>query len=110
MVSATPAGGCRLRGGVEVAGKSAGFDLLQIFLPEFVAMQAEIVKEVPGIDAAIVPVAEDQPQRIGADGLDALDADIAFSGLQRLLPGPMPAGLGRRGEDPQKFAGELETF
>jgi hypothetical protein len=42
MVSAA-ALGSRLGSGVDIAGMALGFELLQVFLPEFVPMEAEIV-------------------------------------------------------------------
>ena len=43
---------------------------------------AEIVEHVPGIQAAVVAVRENQAQRMGADRFDTFDLDITLAGLQ----------------------------
>jgi hypothetical protein len=47
-------------------------------------------RAVPGIQAAVVAVRKDRSDGVVADGLDALDADVALADLQNLLPGPWP--------------------
>ncbi len=99
MVSTAAAADCGARGGINIAGKTLFLDLLQVFLPQFVVMLAQVVEHVPGIEAAVVPVRENQAQRIGTDRFDTFDLDIALAGLQRFLARAMATGLSRRRVD-----------
>lgn len=103
MVSTAAAADCGARGGVDIAGQALFLDLLQVFLPQFVVVLAQIVEHVPGIEAAVVPVRENQAQRIGADRFDTFDIDIALAGLQGFLTRAMTTGFSRRRVDAQIF-------
>jgi hypothetical protein len=95
MVTAAAAD-CGARGGVDIAGQALFLDLLQVFLPQFVVVLAQVVEHVPGVEAAVVAIRENQAQRIGADRLDAFDIDIALAGLQGFLTRAVTTGFSRR--------------
>jgi hypothetical protein len=69
---------------------------------------AQLVQVAPRVQAGVVPVIEYEPHGIVADRFDFRDLDIVFANLQRLLPGPMTANLGRRRVDAQVFKRQLE--
>jgi hypothetical protein len=58
-----------------------------------VLLAAELVEIAPGIQAGVMPVAEHQLHRVGADRLDCIDAHIALAHLQDLLTRTVPAHL-----------------
>src|SRR5574343_1385707 len=110
VVMAAPASRSGAGSRIDVTGKALGLDLLQIFLPEGVAVLSEVVQEIPGIQAAIVPIREDQPQGVSADRFDALDIDMTLAGLQDFLTGSMSTRLGRWGVHAQELEVEFVTL
>jgi hypothetical protein len=57
-----------------------------------------------------VAVREHQLNRIAADRLDGVDADVLLACLQNLLPRPVPAHLRRGRIHAQEFAGKPEDL
>ena len=70
-------------------------------------MLAQVVKQIPGVEAAVVAVGKHEAQCVGANGFDTFDLDIPLAGLQGFLARAMAAGFGRRGEDPQELVVEF---
>ena len=100
----------RARCGVDIARQPLSFDLLQVFLPQFVVMLAQIVEKVPGVEAAVVSVREDEAHGVGADRFDALDVDVALAGLQCFLARAVTTCFRRRGVHPQVLEIQFEAL
>ena len=75
----------------------------EIVAPALVVLAAELVEIVPGIDAGVVQIVEDDAHGVIADRLDGDDADMGAPGDQRLLAGAVALHLGRRAFDAQIF-------
>jgi hypothetical protein len=102
------------RGSRRVVGRIATLALslqaVEIGLPEFVTMPAEVVEHVPRIETTIVPVAENRLDRVVADWFDALDRYVALADLKHFLPRSVTAGFRRRCKDAQVLIGEFKTL
>src|SRR5690606_2486925 len=93
-----------------IAAEAAGFQALQVIGPERVLVMTAVIEPFPGVDAGIVQVVEAQPHGIGADRLDADDADMAPAGHQGLLSRAMALDLGRGTFNAQEFRREAELL
>ena len=61
---------------------AAGVFLLQavqIGLPKLVAVEPEIVEQIPGVKPAVVTIRKDRPDRVVPDRLNTVDADISLA-------------------------------
>ena len=86
--------GSRAIGGiVRVAALAFGSQAVQVGLPQLVVVPAEVVEQIPGVEPAVVTIAEHRPDRVIADGLDAFDFDFALADLQGFLPRSVAPGL-----------------
>ena len=72
-------------------------------------MSAQRVQNIPGIQAAIVPIRENGLDRVVADRLNAQNIDVLLADLQGFLPDAMPARFGRWGENAQELVSQLKT-
>jgi hypothetical protein len=71
-----------------------GCEALKIGVPEFVVMFAQVIKHVPGIETAIMAIAEYRAYGVVADRFNALNADVPLADLKRLLARPVTTRLG----------------
>src|SRR6185312_8805380 len=99
----------RGRDGSWLAALSRLREAREVRPPVRLALRAELVQVFPRVDAGVVPVAEDELQRIDPDRLDRLDAHLLLAGLQHLLARPVSAHLRRGRVDAQVFARQLEA-
>src|SRR5262245_52389845 len=76
--------------------------LLRAFLPQF-------VKILPGVQAAVMAIVEDQANRVVSDRFDLGDDDILFADLQRLLSRAVAANLGGRRIHAQVLERQFES-
>ena len=72
---------------------SCGLELVQILLPECFLVLSQLVEGIPGVDAGIVVIIEEQLNGIVTDLVDTIDVYILFTELQFFLPGPHPLVL-----------------
>src|SRR5215471_16519528 len=71
-------------------------------------LSSQLVQILPRIDAGIVRIVEQQPDRVVAYGFDANDADIALAGHSPLLVWSMALHLGARALHAQVLGGQCE--
>ncbi len=71
-----------------------GLELGQVFRPEPVVLLAEHVQVIPGIDACVMVVIEEDLDGVGADLFELLDIHILLADLQFLLDGALHFGGG----------------
>ena len=73
-------------------------------------MLAQTVKDIPGVQAAIMPIGKNRTDRVVANRFNAQDIHIAFADLQGFLAWPVSTCLGRGGEYPQELEADLEAL
>ena len=54
-------------------------ETVEVGLPQRIAVAAEVVQQIPGIQAAVVTVGKNQAKRVIANGFDTLDFDVALA-------------------------------
>ena len=82
-------------------------EAVEVGLPQRVAVAAEVVQQIPGIQAAVVTVGKNQTKRVIANRFDALDCDVALAQLQGFLTAPVAAHGRRRREYAEKLMAEF---
>src|SRR6185437_14813811 len=85
-----------------------GLDPCQVMGPLGFAVAAQLVEVLPGVEAGVVAVVEDQLHGVLADRLDGADADGLFTEHQGFLAGAVALHLGRGGIDTQVLERQLE--
>ena len=70
-------------------------------------MNTKAVQHVPGIQAAIMPIGKNGPDRIITDRLDTNNVHIPLAHLQCFLADAMTTRLGRRRENAEKLKTQL---
>lgn len=83
--------------------------LRQILIPQFATVRAQMIKIFPGINPAVVAVAESRSDGVIAHRAQFGDAYVFLADLQGFLAGSVPPDLGGGRVDPQEFAGQLEA-
>src|SRR5207244_10774625 len=81
---------------------------LEILRPQVFLAQAELIEQVPRIDAGTVAVGKRRLQPVVADRLGRHDRHIPLADLQLLLAGTVPAHLGRGRVNAQEFVRQPE--
>lgn len=79
-----------------IAAATGRGEAVEVGLPQRIAVAAEVVQQIPGIQAAIVAVGKNQAKRVIANGFDALDFYVALAQLQGFLAASMTAHCRRR--------------
>ena len=69
---------------------------VEVGLRQRIAVAAEVVQQIPGIQAAVVAVGKNQAKRVIANGFDALDFYVALAQLQGFLAASVTAHCRRR--------------
>ena len=70
-------------------------------------MNTKAVQHVPGIQAAIMPIGKNGPDRIITDRLDTDNVHITLANLLCFLADAMATRLGRRGENAEELKTQL---
>ena len=78
----------------------------QVVLPVLLASIVEFPEVIPGVDARIVAVVEDDAYRIVAHRFKLLDPDVSLSGLQYAFGFRMAANLRRWRKHAQEFCAQ----
>src|SRR5256884_7238474 len=92
-----------------VAAGARGLQFGKVLRPKRVLILAQLVQIVPRINAGAVPVGEYRLNRVRADRLEHANLDLAFAGLEHLLPRPVAAHLCRRGVHAQELVRQPEA-
>ena len=71
------------------------FEAVEISLPVFRLVRAQVVQMFPGIKTAVVAIIENELHRILPNRFDRRYLDVFLAGLQYRLPGAVPPHLGR---------------
>ena len=86
------------------------FQFGQIFLPVTILVSPEVFEKIPGKDAAVVTIIENDPNGVVSYRFNGSDADVFFSGLKFALPRAVTAHFCGRGVDPEQLCGDLDTI
>src|SRR5439155_924507 len=86
-----------------------GLQFGKVLRPKRVLILAQLVQIVPRINAGAVPVGEYRLNRVRADRLEHANLDLAFAGLEHLLPRPVAAHLCRRAVHAQEFVRHVKA-
>jgi hypothetical protein len=76
-------------------------------MPVLLLVESKIVKNIPGVKAAVMAVVEYQLNGIAADGFDGGYVDVFLSGLKNFLPRSVATHLRRGRVNTQILAGQL---
>lgn len=79
-----------------IAAATGRGEAVEVGLPQRIAVAAEVVQQIPGIQAAVVAVGKNQAKRVIANGFDALDFYVALAQLQGFLAASVTAHCRRR--------------
>ena len=70
-----------------------GVELLKVVLPALLLLASQLVQIVPGIDAGIVTIVENQLQGVVADRFYFPDSELDLAYLQYFMPRTVAAHL-----------------
>ena len=96
------------RGLLRIPAQAPGAQGGEVGVPLAGLVAAERVQHVPGVDAGVVPVVEQQAHRIVAHRLDADDGHVALARHGAPLIRAVALHLGARAFHPQVFRGQAE--
>src|SRR5579871_3269165 len=82
---------------------------LQVAGPVRRLLAPELVQVLPGVQAGVVAVVEDQLDRVLADRVHRADVHVLLAQHERLLPRTVALHLGRGGVHPQVLERQLEA-
>src|SRR5262249_45260046 len=94
--------------GLGIARKTLSGERVEIGLPNLALGLAQLVEIGPGVDAGVVPVIEEDADRVVAHRLDGVDGNMAFAGDRDPGIAAMALDLGGGAFDPEEFRREAE--